>query len=384
MAKTVIADIRNNQFPALEVEEGTFVVWRNLDPYAHSAETLRSSAAYFSAGALLPGEASSPVLFARTGSFAYVCRYHHAMTGVVKVMPRGASHREDGEHGGDGGHGDHAGHGDHGRMQHLHGFVTGGRSARRMFLTHTPVLADERHNYQVILQASLPSQAHADAYDRMRARYGDGKVQIFHDHVALPDIGAGKVTEMPHSAFEYYPSDPEGVRGGEAVPGLEENIPVRIDRVLHFHQFRTEEDYPEALTYLMYGDADDVFIDHYMDRAPSFHSVAKLKSRPTFFAGNGGVVRISVPGKAIRDVPAKVLRRVSMVDNSYHLFWLPPPGVYPNPGMPSSSPGDPLFNRDGTAPAHDVMAESGELETIEIGRFLHYDVRLLNYGVLIV
>jgi hypothetical protein len=371
MAKTVLADIRNNKFPPLTIEEGTFVIWRNLDPYAHSAETLRNSPDYFSAGALLPGEASSPVFFQKPGRFEYLCRYHAGMTGVVNVTARGAVYESETLHDHGGGHGGH--------LKHLHGFVTGGRSAQCLFMTHTPVLADERHHFQVILQGSLPEKAHADAYEKLRnSAYGDGKVQVFHEHLSLPDIGSGQVTTLPQSALEYYPNDPEGVLGGESVPGLEENIPVRIDKVLHFHRFETDADYPDGLTYLVYGDMDDVFIDHFIDRAPSFHSVAKLKTRPDFFTGDslGTTAKVSIPAKRIRDVSPKFLRRVAFVDNSFHLFWLPPPGVYPLPQ-------DPLRRRDGSAPNYEVTLDDGGKGQIEIGRFLHFDVRLLNYGVLI-
>lgn len=379
MTKTVTINIRDNEFPPLTIEEGTSVIWRNLDPYAHSAETLRNSPDYFSAGALLPGESSSPVLFAKAGRFEYLCRYHAGMTGVVNVTARGAGQGASGSgHPHEHAAGDEAGA--HIHLKHYHGFVTGGRSAQRLFMTHTPVLADERHHYQVILQGSLPEKAHADAYDKLRnSEYGDGKVQIFHDHISLTDIGSGQVTTLPRSEFAYYPDDPEGVLGQTPVKGLEENIPVRIDRVLHFHQFETEGEYPEAMTYLVYGDADDVFIDHLINRAPSFHSVAKLKTRPAFFAPDGAdpVVQVSIPQKSIRDVSPKLLRRVAFVDNSFHLFWLPPPGVYPLPA-------DPLKPRVAdAAPIYDVVLQDGSKGQIEIGRFLHFDVRLLNYGVLI-
>jgi len=379
MAKTILLDIRNNTFPPLTIEEGNFVVWRNLDPSAHSAETLRNDPNYFSAGALLPGEVSSAVLFSKPGRFEYVCRFHAGMTGVVNVTSVGGSHPEN-THDGQSHDAGHGGHGGHIHLKHLHGFVTGGRSSERLFMTHTPVLADERHHFQVILQGSLPEKTHADAYDTLRkSAYGDGKVQVFHEHLALPDIGSGHVTMLPQSALEYYPNDREGVLGGTPVPGLEGNIPVRIDRVLHFHRFETEADYPEdGLTYVIYGDRDDVFIDHLINRAPSYHSVAKLKDSPPFFTSDhfGKTVTVSIPAKKIRDVSPKFLRRVGFVDNSFHLFWLPPPGVYPLPA-------DPLKTRDNTPPKYDVQLENGSKGQIEIGRFLHFDVRLLNYGVLI-
>lgn len=380
MAKTRLIDIRNNRFATATIHAGDFVVWRNLDPHVHSAETLRNVADYFNAGALFPGDLSSPVRFDRPGRYDYVCRFHHGMNGQVTVLEPGTVPSDDGH----GGHDDHGGHGGHGHgndhLRHFHGFVTGGRSAQRMYMTHTPVLADERHHFQIILRCSLSDPAHAAAYEAVRASaYGDGKIQLFHDHFALEDIGSGAATSFPQAEFRYYPNDPDGVTGETSIPGLEENIPVRIDRVLYFHRFDTDADYPDALTYLAYGDAQDTFIDHCIDRAPSFHSVARLRQRPGFMtaADEDGVVRISVPTKTIRDVSPKVLRRVAYVDNAFHLFWLPPPGTYPLPT-------DPLRSRTGGAPRHAIRSETGAIEEIEIGRFLHFDVRLLNYGVLIV
>jgi hypothetical protein len=372
MAKTVLTNIRNNSFEPLTIEAGTYVVWRNLDPHPHSAETVRSADKYFNAGALLPGETSSPVLFSNPDKYDYLCRFHHGMTGTVTVT---ATHGHVAPTPG-GAHG-HGNGGGHGHLKHFHGFVTGGRAAKRMFLTHTPVLADPRHHYQIILQASLPDPKQAAAYDAVRASaYGDGKVQTFHDHLDLGEIGSGKITTLPEADLRYYPNDSEGVLGETSIPGLEEKVVVRIDKVLHFHQFALDADYPDSLTYLIYGDADDVFIDHYIDRAPSFHSVAKLAARPAWHK-EGTVGKFSVPSKPIQDVSPKIIRRVAYVDNAFHLFWLPPPGVYPLPT-------DPLRSRTGAPPIHKVNVEGGAAGEIAIGRFLHFDVRLLNYGVLIV
>jgi len=56
---------------------------------------------------------------------------------------------------------------------------------------------------------------------------------------------------------------------------------------------------------------------------------------------------------------------------------VPPPGVYPPPN-------DPLRPRvTGAAAKYDVALEDGRKGQIEIGGFLHFDVRLFNCGVLI-
>jgi hypothetical protein len=379
MAKTVIADIKNSAFPTISIPPDTYVVWRTQDPFPHAVETLRDAAYYFNPGALHPGEASSPVYFDKPGTYTYLCRFHAGMEGVVTVTE--GEHEGGHQHGGGHeGHGDD-GHGGHGGLKHLHGFVTGGRSGNRLYMTHTPVIADPRHRFQVILQGSFVKPEHVAAYDAMRQSPagGDGRVQIFHSHVSLVDIGQGMIKELPNSSVEYYP-DPAHPDDGVPVPGLpDEATPVRIDRVIHFHQFQPDTDYPDGMAYLVYGDEQDVFIDHFITRAPNFHSVAKLKTRPDFWTNvDGPPKKILVPSKRIRDASPKDVRRVAFVDNAFHLYWLLPPGVGPNQAQ------DPLRKRDGTPPIYDINLEDGSTSQIEIGRFLHFDIRLLNYGVLIV
>lgn len=388
MSKTLIVDISNNSFPMATVKPGTYVVWRNADPYPHSVETENNADFYFNAGPLLPGEASPPVLFQALGDFPYRCRYHAGMSSMVHV-------RADAPSGGivtnpDQGHGGgHGGHGGHGGINHLHGFVTGGRTGKRFFMSHTPVLADPRHNFQVILQGSLTKPEHVEAYEAIRnSAYGDRRIQIFHGHTSLPDIRDKKTTLLPQSSFTFYP-DLAHPDDGVDIPGLEENIPVSIDKVLHFHRFNIDDNSGDgSLRYLIYGDMDDVFIDHFMNQAPSFHSVAKLASPPSFWtaAKADGVVQVSVPAKRIEHLPGKLIQRIAFVDNSFHVFWLPPSGVY------TPVPLDPLFPRkafnrrqpsefkDGPF-LHEVILNDGTSSQIEVARSLHFDIRLLNHGV---
>lgn len=385
MSKTLILNIRNSAFPMATVRPGTYVVWRNLDPYPHSAETENTADFFFNAGPLLPGEVSSPVLFSAFGEFPYRCRYHADMSSMVHV-------RADAPVGGiaeDLGHVGHGGHGGHSTFHHLHGFVTGGRKGSRFFMSHTPVIADPRHSYQVILQGSLTTPQHVQAYEAIRSSsYGDRRVQIFHGHTSLPDIRDGITKILPEASFSYYP-DLAHPDDGVDIPGLEENIPVSIDKVLHFHAFDPDDDSGDgSIRYLAYGDMDDVFIDHFMNKAPSFHSVAKLASAPAFWtaAHTNGVVELSVPAKKILHLSPKVIQRIAFVDNSFHVFWLPPSGLY------TPAPLDPLFPRKAFNRAqpsefkggpfkHDVMLADGTQGQIEVARSLHFDTRLLNHGV---
>lgn len=374
MSKTTIADIRNNAFPPITVAEGSHVVWRNLDPYPHSVETLAADPNYFNAGAMLPGETSSPIRFAKPGTFNYICRYHTGMAGSVTVNAKGG-----GDSHGLGGHGNgHSGHG----LHHFHGFVTGGRTSNRLFMSHTPVLADSRHSYQVILRGRFADPGHAKIYDDLRASgYGDQVVQIFHDHMSMPDIGAGKIKQLPNARVSFWPGGTQTAIGPAQVdiPGLGD-VPVELEEVIHFHAFDTEAEYPDALSYIMYGDEQDIFIDHFMNRAPSFHSVAKLAAAPRGWKGASSMM-FKVPGRTIQSLPPRLISRLAIVDNAFHLFWLLPPGALLRQAQ------DPLIRRGNPAGAnhvHAVAFEDGQSSDIEISRFVHFDIRLLNYGVLIV
>ena len=361
---TVIVDIQDGKFPRIKIPVGTSVVWRNQDRGAHSAETVRNAGFYFNAGPMLPRQTSSPVEFNQEGTFGYVCRYHHGMSGMVEVVSSGPI--EIGS--------PHPGHGHH--LKHYHGFVTGGRSADALYMTHTPILADPRHHFQIILKGSLVNPEDIEAYNTLRnSDYGDGKVDIFHDHLSLPDIGSGRITELPKASL-FYQSD----SGRDlVVPGTkEDSVKVRIDKVILFHQFELDKPYPDGLEYIVYGDQQDVFIDHVIDRAPGFHSVAKLKEVPDFWKScSDNMVRIVVPGKKIQELPPQTIERAAFVDNTFQLLWLPPAGVY------RPAPQDPLMPRDGSQAKYNVRLEDGSESSIEISRFLHFDFKLLNYGTLI-
>jgi plastocyanin len=77
-------EIRDFAFsPArIEVETGTEVTWRNADPTAH---TVTAADGAFDSGTLDPRTAFTAT-FGDTGTFAYVCRIHPSMRGVVRVV----------------------------------------------------------------------------------------------------------------------------------------------------------------------------------------------------------------------------------------------------------------------------------------------------------
>lgn len=379
MQKTVIVDIKGFKHPDLSLEVGQSVAWRNLDPVPHTVNTDPDAEYPFDAGTLFPGDVSSPVTFTRESGAAgieYICEFHAGMKGVVKVGhgEHGGGGHHPGEHGGH--HG--GGHDDHAHLKHFHGFVTGGSTGHGLFMTHTPIFNDERHHFQIILRGSFAEQKHAEIYNRLRqSEYGHGKFQLFFDHLAMVDIESGAVKELQTARATYYPLD----KDQHVVPTRIHELVgarVRIDRILHFRKFDPDMEYPDGLAYLMYGDMEDIFIDHYISRAPNFHSVAKLAKRPDFWTEErtGGTLMIRIPSRRLQDVSPKFMRRVAFLDNRFHLVWGMPSGAY--------SPEDPLKREPQDAASNarkfEVLVEgTANPGAIEVSHLLHFDAtQLLN------
>jgi hypothetical protein len=369
--------IENNKLPSFSIETGQYVIWENKDSVAHRLSSHPRSNFKFNVGIIFPGEFSSPVYFdikSPPDGFKYGCGLVPSLSAVVNV---GSPLQEPEVQ-------DLPGHGNHDHLKHFHGFVTGGRTGDRIYMTHTPIFSDERHHFQIILQASFAEEKHLQRYNDLRSSpYGHGKVQLFFEHLAMIDIQSGSVTELTADSLTYYPDLPTE-RPDIVYPSVEISIPefrgakVKIEKILHFRKFEPNMDYPESLTYLMYGNEQDVFIDHFISRAPNFHSVAKLAAPPSFWREqyHDKTLKIRIPSRKLIDVSPKTIRRIAFLDNVTHLIWGPPSG--------SASPIDPLRreppNEKGNR-VFEVDTENGEKSVIEISNLIHFDARLLNDGL---
>jgi hypothetical protein len=55
---------------------------------------------------------------------------------------------------------------------------------------------------------------------------------------------------------------------------------VTIDRVVYYRHFDFNLEYPPNLTYIMFGEGDEAFLNHYQTREPDFDEVIALKRAP--------------------------------------------------------------------------------------------------------
>ncbi|WHX47235.1 hypothetical protein QNH46_13760 [Paenibacillus woosongensis] len=156
----------------------------------------------------------------------------------------------------------------------LHGFVMMG--TEELFLDHLPMFHMENHRYQVILKASLPPDAMNTYIEASRQNpdkaYILGNVQT--NLFTLPQIELGHITSFAADVFCGVPQDP-----AKDIP-LIHNVTVTIERVVHFRHFAENMDYPQSLTYILFGQGKNAYISHYLSIAPDFHHIMELAEAP--------------------------------------------------------------------------------------------------------
>lgn len=163
---------------------------------------------------------------------------------------------------------------DHGHVAAVHNMALVG--GHRVFLSHLPMFMSP-HDAQVIVEAKfLKDGKSADAL-------------YFSDHASNPSLSF--YTVKPESfaiqeLFEAEPAQPLRTRfnatvfrghlekGGTTVDSLD-GIEVQVTRVVHAHGFAGGAKLP-ALTYVLFGDSQELFMAHVISKAPDFDQIVAV------------------------------------------------------------------------------------------------------------
>ena len=373
MAKTVEVLIQGFQFNngnPLSIDVGDSVVWTNRDSVPHTV-TGTSGEYPFELGTVVPGQTSSPVTFLKAsgpGGFVYECEFHAGMSGTIRV---GVVDEENANDAGGREHDDHdsGGHSGHHHVDpDVHSFVVAGLTPDNIYLSHIPLFSDSRHFYQVVLEAKLGDQAARVAYSRYRQENGDARCIVDPEPFILTEIESGERTSFQGTLNHVASGTPNSaLAGASPIDGLTD-VQVEIIRVIHFRRLNVDDPFPERLTYLLYGNLREVFLDHYISGAPSFHGVAKLAEVPGFLSHEviNSSPKVTIPSKTFMDVTPKTVRS-AFLNNRTHLVYAPPSGVI--------RPRDPLEKLDSI----DVnIGSDSSLRSIKIGKLIYFDIRIIN------
>ena len=157
-----------------------------------------------------------------------------------------------------------------------HGFVMMGRDT--LFLDHLPMFSMENHRYQMILQASIPSEAMTAYLQASQANPDQPMIlgNLSSDLFTLPQVVTGEVTSFQADIFVGLPENPDTDKP------LVHDVTVSITRVVYVRHYSDLFPYPNSLTYVLFGRGREAFLSHYQSNQPDFQHIVELAEVPTW------------------------------------------------------------------------------------------------------
>lgn len=162
-----------------------------------------------------------------------------------------------------------------------HAFVMAGR--KTLFLWHLTMLHMEEHEFEFVVRASLTPDAakewEADRLQHPDETYFLGNIES--DPMAIPDLATGMRTSFRGSIWAGIPIKHHYMTWPwQNVTPIVADTPVTVERIVAFRHFDLQQNYPESLTYLLFGAGDEAHMGHYQTREPDFDEVVTLAGAP--------------------------------------------------------------------------------------------------------
>lgn len=151
-----------------------------------------------------------------------------------------------------------------------------------LYLCHMPMFTKEDHRYQVTLKAHLDPASMAtfvaDKAKNPAAVYNLSNLES--DLFILPDLANGTVTQYQAAIYRGY----SNAGGGTPGPVIVDSATVFVERVVRLRAFMDGVPRPAQLTYVLFGDANGVYLDHYITQDPDFQHLLTLAETPAWLA----------------------------------------------------------------------------------------------------
>ena len=159
-----------------------------------------------------------------------------------------------------------------------HGFILNGTEA--LYICHLPMFNMKNHMYQVTLEVTLSPEARAAYLKDRQANPGDyyvlGNLQT--DLFTIPDVILGKTKNFQADIFRGMPADPNKDKP------LIHNVTTTIKRIVYARHFDYTIPYPDDMTYIVFGNEKEAFIDHYLTEEDDFLHIMSLYKVPDWLS----------------------------------------------------------------------------------------------------
>jgi hypothetical protein len=155
---------------------------------------------------------------------------------------------------------------------------------KSLFPWHLTMLRMEEHAFEFVLRARLDAGAEkrwlADRSQHPDETYFLGNVET--DVMTIPGLAIGARTSFTASIWAGIPVEHQYCSWPwEGIKPVVANTKLTVERVAYRH-FDFQENYPENLTYLLFGDGDEAHLGHVQTRQPDFDEVISLAAAPTW------------------------------------------------------------------------------------------------------
>lgn len=155
-----------------------------------------------------------------------------------------------------------------------HGFILNGTTA--LYVCHLPMFNMKNHMYQVTLEITISPEAKAaylqDRQENPGNYYVLGNLQT--DLFTIPDVMLGKRKNFQADIFRGMPADPNKDKP------LIHNVTTTITRIVYARHFDYSIPYPDDMTYIIFGNEQEAFMDHYLTAEEDFLNIMTLSKVP--------------------------------------------------------------------------------------------------------
>jgi hypothetical protein len=162
-----------------------------------------------------------------------------------------------------------------------HAFVMAGQNT--LFLWHLTMLHMEEHEFEFVVRARLMPEAvkewEADRQQHPDETYFLGNVES--DPMAIPELATGTRASFRGSIWAGIPVQHHYEKWPwDGVKPIVADTLVTVERVVAFRHFDLQQNYPESLTYLLFGAGNEAHMGHYQTHEPDFDEVVTLAGAP--------------------------------------------------------------------------------------------------------
>jgi len=149
----------------------------------------------------------------------------------------------------------------------IHGMLVLGRET--VYVSHLPMFMAQ-HRYQGIWEVSFGKEADA-VYRAQRARPENAK-SIF----TLVPTERFRLPELTTTRRSFRADVVRGHFEREGHKRILANVTVTLKRQVHWHPFRNSHKRPEPLTYILFGQGDELFLAHWISVAPNYDQIVAV------------------------------------------------------------------------------------------------------------